>query len=456
MASTEETLHTLYMNDSNWTSALNNTEAAHGPTYSLWQAIIITILLAFLTGGTILGNVLVCMAVAMVKKLRTPSNLLIVSLAVSDLLVAVLVMPFAATYEVKGMWPLGEIFCDTWTSLDVMLCTASILNLCMISVDRYFVITRPFTYAVKRTPKRMAVMITVVWASSGLISIPPVFGWQSDNSPGVCIVSQEIGYQFYATIGAFYLPLSVMIFIYARIYMVSSRIAKTEAVSKPSAVGGIIPNPNLESSSRKESLEVNAKHNNTNGTGKRQSSKDSAAEAMLPKRDSNDNDRRRPSVFNRFGIFNKKAKLKGFSQHRESKATKTLGIIMGGFTACWLPFFICALVTPFCKNCIPHWLGALFLWLGYANSFLNPIIYARFNRDFRDPFKLILLCQCRDINRRMRNQQYQQNYGDEGGGPSHLRDQIRPPVDTTVRYQSHGQTIVKVGNGDACNAQAAV
>ena len=89
---------------------------------------------------------------------------------------------------------------------------------------------------------------------------------------------------------------------------------------------------------------------------------------------------------------------------------------MGAFTVCWLPFFIVALVRPFCLeygHCgtIPEWLFSLFLWLGFTNSFLNPIIYARFNRDFRTPFKEILLCRCRDIDRRLRNESYTEQYG---------------------------------------------
>jgi len=124
--------------------------------------------------------------------------------------------------------------------------------------------------------------------------------------------------------------------------------------------------------------------------------------------------RRRSTMFfeQRVRLFNK-SRFGKMSSH-ERKATKTLGVIMGAFTACWLPFFILALIKPFCydqESCIPQWLSSLFLWLGYANSLLNPIIYARFNRDFRTPFKHLLQCHIRDINVRMRTENYTEQYG---------------------------------------------
>lgn len=86
----------------------------------------------------------------------------------------------------NGEWSLGQQLCDVWTSLDVMLCTASILNLCAISIDRYFVITHPLQYATKRTPLRMAMMIVAVWALSALISVPALVVWKASPIEGQC------------------------------------------------------------------------------------------------------------------------------------------------------------------------------------------------------------------------------------------------------------------------------
>uniref|UniRef100_A0AC35F857 G-protein coupled receptors family 1 profile domain-containing protein n=1 Tax=Panagrolaimus sp. PS1159 TaxID=55785 RepID=A0AC35F857_9BILA len=97
----------------------------------------------------------------------------------------------------------------------------------------------------------------------------------------------------------------------------------------------------------------------------------------------------------------------------EDKALKTLGIIMSVFIICWLPFFILALLkSQILINGIPKWVDALTLWLGYFNSMLNPLIYCKFNRDFRLPFREMLCCRFYTIQNVVRRESYKSQFGD--------------------------------------------
>lgn len=200
--------------------------------YSLTQAIIIALVLLFIIIGTVVGNILVCVAVCLVKKLRRPCNHLLVSLAVSDICVAVLVMPMATLYEVLGRWNFGPVMCDLWVSFDVLSCTASILNLCMISVDRYYAITKPLQYGVKRTPKRMILCVSLVWLGAACISLPPLLILGNQHEKDQCVVCQNFGYQIYATLGSFYIPLTVMMIVYYKIFRAARRIVLDERQSR--------------------------------------------------------------------------------------------------------------------------------------------------------------------------------------------------------------------------------
>lgn len=100
----------------------------------------------------------------------------------------------------------------------------------------------------------------------------------------------------------------------------------------------------------------------------------------------------KPNIISkRMGKRNIKAQVKRFRM--ETKAAKTLGIIVGGFIFCWLPFFTMYLIRAFCEECIPPLLFSILFWLGYCNSAINPLIYALFSKDFRFAFKRII-CKC--------------------------------------------------------------
>lgn len=107
---------------------------------------------------------------------------------------------------------------------------------------------------------------------------------------------------------------------------------------------------------------------------------------------------------------------------KERKASITLGVIMSAFTICWLPFFIIALLRPFSElvNNLPRTFVLLTLWLGYANSLLNPIIYVTFHHDFRNAFKHLLCLRCMTINEHIRKDEYKSHYGE-----THYQENIR-------------------------------
>jgi len=234
----------------------------------------------------------------------------------------------------------------------------------------------------------MMVMIAAAWLLSALISVPPLLFDRSEVSPDQCAVSQEIGYQLYATFGAFYIPMTVMIVIYYRIYMVSSRLADAEARSKPvaSVCSRTSSRPITSSqntpSTRKRFLAVPGAGTpveenalgpsvtadggegialRTVGEGGRTDVEGRTGEELangggarrcrrllnaFRRRQAELADSTPTTVIGGAGVDagvvptgRSRSSTPSLSV-KECKATKTLGVIMGAFTACWLPFFI--------------------------------------------------------------------------------------------------------------------
>ncbi|XP_077121930.1 D(1A) dopamine receptor [Ranitomeya variabilis] len=323
-------------------------------------------LLSVLILSTLFGNTLVCAAVIRFRHLRSKvTNFFVISLAVSDLLVAMLVMPWKAVAEIAGFWPFGS-FCNIWVAFDIMCSTASILNLCVISVDRYWAISSPFRYERKMTPKVAFIMISVAWTLSVLISFIPVqLNWHKAKTTSFfdlnitiqgstmdnCDSSLNRTYAISSSLISFYIPVAIMIVTYTRIYRIAAKQIRRISALERAAVHA----KNCQSST---------------GNG-------SSIDCQQPE-----------------------SSLKT-SFKRETKVLKTLSVIMGVFVCCWLPFFILNCMVPFCDPsvstsgaepfCISSTTFDIFVWFGWANSSLNPIIYA-FNADFRKAFSTLLGC----------------------------------------------------------------
>uniref|UniRef100_A0A3B4FDT7 Adrenoceptor alpha 2C n=2 Tax=Haplochromini TaxID=319058 RepID=A0A3B4FDT7_9CICH len=343
-------------------------------------------LVSFLILFTIVGNVLVVIAVLTSRALKPPQNLFLVSLASADILVATLVMPFSLANELMGFWFFGKIWCDIYLALDVLFCTSSIVHLCAISLDRYWSVTQAVEYNLKRTPKRVKGMIVVVWLISAIISFPPLISMDRSSSEASpqCMLNDETWYILYSSIGSFFAPCVIMILVYIRIYQVAKTRTRTLSEKKRD-----VDSPSSSDEKLKKSS-CSSKHHHEDRKDRKASRKSSSASKYSSRKsrassksiDLFSSRRKRRSTVNR----------KKVSAAREKRFTFVLAVVMGVFVVCWFPFFFSYSLYGICREpCqIPLTLFKFFFWIGYCNSSLNPVIYTIFNQDFRRAFQKIL------------------------------------------------------------------
>ena len=148
----------------------------------LSRAIPVGMVLASFIMFAIVGNIMVILSVVCNRQLRIPTNYFIINLAIADLLLGTTVLPVSATLEVLDHWVFGRIFCDIWAAVDVLCCTASIMSLCAISIDRYIGVSYPLQYPMIVTRKRALLAMLGVWVLATIISIGPLLGWKQPPS----------------------------------------------------------------------------------------------------------------------------------------------------------------------------------------------------------------------------------------------------------------------------------
>ena len=97
-------------------------------------------------------------------------------------MLGLVVLPFSAVYEIFSIWIFGKIWCSMWLAVDVWMCTASILHLVIISLDRYIAVTHPITYPNLMTSKKAKLLITGAWVISFVVCFPPLVGWNDKEA----------------------------------------------------------------------------------------------------------------------------------------------------------------------------------------------------------------------------------------------------------------------------------
>lgn len=320
------------------------------------NAVGLAIILASFSLATVLGNSLVILAVARERYLHSVTNYFITSLAVADCLVGLVVMPFQAIFETLGKtWIFGEFWCDFWHSLDVLASTSSILHLSVISLDRYWAITDPFSYPSRMTNTRACILIALIWVCSSLISFPAILWWRAVRPDPIkdltCPFTNDLGYLVFSSIISFYGPLLLMGFTYYKIY--KAAVEQTRSLKLGTKLftdgdveltlrmhrGGGAGTSGPTSSSAEVFPRSQSNHSRN---PQRQNSEDESEIGQISLLNQmsdnggsgpmlrNNSARVVPKNLKNFSISRKLAKFA-----KEKKAAKTLGIVMGVFIVCW-------------------------------------------------------------------------------------------------------------------------
>ncbi|NXJ66818.1 AA2BR protein, partial [Rostratula benghalensis] len=307
--------------------------------------IVLELIIAVLS---IAGNVLVCWAVAINSTLKNATNYFLVSLAVADIAVGLLAIPFAITISIGFQVDFHS--CLFFACFVLVLTQSSIFSLLAVAIDRYLAIKIPLRYNSLVTGKRARGLIAVLWLLSFGIGLTPLMGWNkamsvcpnatNETGPDTgtghhgCFISclfenvVTMSYMVYFNFfGCVLLPLVIMLGIYIKIFMVACK--------------------------QLHQIEL---------------------------------------------MGNSRTTLQ-----KEVHAAKSLAIIVGLFALCWLPLHILNCITHFHEEFArskPEWVMYVAIILSHANSVINPIIYAYRIRDFRYTFRKIIskiLCKTDDF-----------------------------------------------------------
>ncbi|XP_077438958.1 muscarinic acetylcholine receptor M3 isoform X2 [Vanacampus margaritifer] len=241
-------------NSSSVDSLLNATQSQDGNGtsapdplggHTVWQVVLIVLLTGTLSLVTVIGNILVVVSFKVNRQLKTVNNYFLLSLAVADLIIGVISMNLYTAYLVMDYWALGNWACDLWLAIDYVASNASVMNLLVISFDRYFSVTRPLTYRAKRTTKRAGIMIGLAWFVSLVLWAPAILLWQYFEGqrtvpPDKCYIQflQQPIITFCTAMAAFYLPVTIMSVLYWRIYKETENRSKELAGLQGSGARG--------------------------------------------------------------------------------------------------------------------------------------------------------------------------------------------------------------------------
>ncbi|XP_067090018.1 muscarinic acetylcholine receptor M4 [Osmerus mordax] len=428
-----------------------------GCSYGTVGLVLIAVFPASLSILTVLGNALVMLAITVNKQLQTINNYFLFSLACADLIIGLLPMNLYSLYLIMGYWPMGAVVCDLWLALDYAVSNASVMNLLLISFDRYYCVTQPLIYPAQRSPRVAGGMIAAAWLLSFLLWVPAILLWQHLHHTlpeGKCyiLLLASPTVTLATTLPSFYIPAAIMIVLYARISLASrSRLAELRLEGRKRGTssggcrrgarrkGGAVSSEREMESDWEKVHEVASVEGETSVCPKQDARLsnaplDSTGEARIeatydiphaapsPRETTPDptavqhsraefshlttvvqphpphNGSCASEALHALPSFSRsRAKTRRRVGARERKVTRTVLAILLVFLLTWTPYSVMAVIGTFCHYCVPDTMWTLGYWLCYINSTINPACYALCNPTFRRTFRNLLRCRCRNV-----------------------------------------------------------
>ncbi|XP_007542117.1 trace amine-associated receptor 13c-like [Poecilia latipinna] len=295
----------------------------------LWSEAVILDMVLLVSLLTVTLNLLIIISISHFRQLHTPTNILLLSLAVSDFLVGLLLMPLEVLRN-KACWFLGDALCVLYSYLVAHVVSASIGNIILISVDRYVAICDPMHYPTRMSAARVKCCVCGCWFWYALYSVLYLKDelrrpGSSNSCSGECMVFINYAVATVDLVLNFIIPVTIIVVLYTRVFAV--------AVSQARAMRSHVAAARLQL--RGERKERRAKAS-------------------------------------------------------ELKAARTLGILVFVYLMCYCPFYCYTLVEVSLTTTSPT---PYLFFLFYFNSCLNPVIYSLFYPWFRKAVKVIVTLQ---------------------------------------------------------------
>lgn len=341
------------------------TSPSHIGYMSLWLSLLVV---------TLISNLTVIMAVIKISYLRDNiGNFFIASLAVTDVLVGVIIIPIKVKFTYNNLNFYSTILCRFYLTIDNALFSTSVTTLFFISIDRYLALAFPYKYQRWLTILRCKCIITGVWIYGLMWGLLSNINWSNYKKPSMyinrhnnCVINEDNSYVTVVYVLVFYIPALIMAIVYMRVLSIAQFHARSISLSIPAH--RIEDTANSDNDAKTETTRLKLKE-------KVRRSK---------RNEPNSNDR------------TKRTNMRALEYRKMTlKASKTVATVYGTFFICWFPVSIFALAQSYGMDLFVDFSESTRKWffhvfvevLPVLNSTINPLIYAIMNRQYRKAYK---------------------------------------------------------------------